>query len=371
MRGNKIMKKVFSGGMIVLVALAMSGAFSVEKAQALALSVKSDLMSRLQISAASNHTITFTQDAGTSLAAGETLTLQFDPTAQGFGLTSLSATDPLDYDIKVGGTEESVVAAGGCASNDAIEVTTVNTTTDTITFTACSSYTVGAAGAIIEIQIGTNATSPTAGDTQITNPSGTGTKTITIGGNFGDTGNILMEILTDDTVNITATVAETINFEINDVEIGFGALNGSGARWANAAATGSDTDVSAHTIIVGTNADGGYSVTYTGATLTGPAGTIDALEAGVVDDANGTPGSEQFALSFDKSGDALITSGYDHATNPDWKFDADPTSPVEVVHETGPSADETISAYYLANIATLTEAGSYSTDITYIATATF
>lgn len=365
------MKKIFSGGMVLLVALAMSGVLSVEKAQAAALSSKSDTMTRLEDSTASNHTISFDQDTGTSFAATETITVEFDATSHGFNLDSLANTDPLDYDITVGGAEESIVAAGGCASNDAIEITSI--ATDIITFTACSSYTAAAAGSIIEIEIGTNATSPSAGDTQITNPAATGSKTIAIGGTFGDTGNLLVQIIDDDSVNVTATVSETISFSISDVEIGFGTLSSSTGRWATGT-TGTDASEAlpdaAHTMTIGTNAAGGYSITYNGATLTNAALDTITATTGITGDGNGIQSTEEFGIcASDESANVNIATGYTRDATPDWDFVE--SIATELVSESGPTADEDISVSYLANIQTLTEAGTYDTDITYIATATF
>ena len=143
--------------------------------QAASMSSVKDLLSTSAASTAANHTITFTMPAGQTWAAGETLTITVDNAGQLFNLGALANSDPLDYDIRTdtagANTDESIVANAGCASNDAIEITTINTTTDVITFTACGSYTAPANASIIEIQIGTHAALGGAGNSQITNPS--------------------------------------------------------------------------------------------------------------------------------------------------------------------------------------------------------
>ncbi len=162
----------------------------------------------------------------------------------------------------------------------------------------------------------------------------------------------------------------TLTFSVSDNAIGFGSLSSSAARWASGDDTGSSSDVAAHTLAITTNARSGYAITYNGATLTSGANTISA--ATITDDADGTPGSEQFAVGFQTNGNATIASGYDHNTTAslrDWNFV--PSTTTTAVSETGATATETISAYYLANISSITEAGSYTTTITYIATATF
>ncbi len=104
-----------------------------------------------------------------------------------------------------------------------------------ITFT--NGTTVVAGGSVITIEIGTNATGGVSNN-QIINTSAAGSATIAIGGNFGDTGDMLVEILTDDSVNITAVVDESLSFSISDVEIGFGTLTSANARYATSDAVG-------------------------------------------------------------------------------------------------------------------------------------
>ncbi len=162
----------------------------------------------------------------------------------------------------------------------------------------------------------------------------------------------------------------TLTFAISDTGIGFGSLSAAAARWASGDGTGSASDVAAHTLQITTNARNGYAITYNGATLTSGSNTISA--ATITDDADGTPGSEQFAVGFQTNGNATIASGYDHnatASLRDWNFVASTTT--TAVSETAATATETISAYYLTNISSVTEAGAYTTTITYIATATF
>jgi hypothetical protein len=82
--------------------------------------------------------------------------------------------------------------------------------------------------------------------------------------------------------------------------------------------------------------------------------------------------TEQFAIAASTDGDATIASGYDHnavAGSRDWNFVASTTT--TLASETVPTATETLSMFYLANISALTEAGSYASTITYNATANF
>jgi hypothetical protein len=220
--------------------------------------------------------------------------------------------------------------------------------------------------------MGTDATTGGTGSAStVTNGAVDDDDTIAIAGAFGDTGTLAVDIITDDQVVVTATVDPTITFSISDNTIGFGTLSSSAARFATGDTNGSASDSSAaHTMSIATNSQSGYTVTYNGATLTSGGNTISV--ASITNDADGTQGTEQFAVGFSTSGDATIASGYDHnavAGNRDWNFVASTTT--TVVSETVATNAETISAFYLSNIAGSTEAGSYSTTITYIATGTF
>ncbi len=309
------------------------------------------LLSREKASTLANQTITFTTPTG--VASGQTIILTYDNS------TSIPVSlDNTDIDLTDDGVDVTLAASPSGATWGV-----VRTSSTVITFT--NGTTAVTAGSVIVIEIGTHATSGTTGDQQITNGSA-GTSTLTLSGTFGDTGTAAMPIISDDQVVITATVAPSITFTISDNTIEFGTLSSSQATWADNSA-GSSTDTTAHTLAVATNATGGYSVSYNGATLTSGSDTIAV--ASVTDDANGTPGTEEFGISVATNGDASITSGYAYAGTPDWKWVASTTT--NIISETGPTATETFDMHYLANIAGNTEAGNYSSTVTYIATATY
>lgn len=167
----------------------------------------------------------------------------------------------------------------------------------------------------------------------------------------------------------TLTVPAVISFSISDNTIGFSTISSSSARFATGDASGSTTDTSAHNLQVTTNAPNGYSISYSGTSFTGPE-TI--TEATITNDSDGSQNTKQFALAFSTDGGATITSSYDHdpaPANRDWKYTAS-TSEL-IVTQSSPTALQTISAYYLANVASLTSAGTYGGVITYIATSNF
>ncbi len=327
----------------------------IRPASAAAVTSLKDTLSRLQASTAANHTIQFTTPTG--VAAGQTITLTF-----GSGFT-MNAIDFADVDVADDGVDLTLAATPSGATWGAAlsgQVVTITSGTGTI-----------AASSVIVVEIGTHATAGTTGDTQITNPTASST-TVAIAGTFGDSGTLAINIIADDTVDITATVDPTITFSISDVAIGFGSLSSSTGRWATGDALGGNasatTPTAAHTLALATNAQSGWAITYSGATLTSGSNTI--TDAATIDeDSDGTPGSEQFGLGASTDGDATIASGYLRDSAAD--FDFVPSTTTTLVSESVETATETISVSYLANIAAVTEAGSYTTTITYIATGTF
>ncbi|KKQ19344.1 MAG: hypothetical protein US33_C0031G0001, partial [Parcubacteria group bacterium GW2011_GWC1_36_9] len=352
-----IIKKLFlsrfvSGITIAALLLVLVGPQLAYAAQVTSFSV---LLTREKASTLSNQTITFT--IPTAINASETMILTYDNS------TSIAAAlDFEDIDLADDGVDL-VLAAAPSGTTWGV----VRTSATVITFTNGSAAV--ASGSIVTIEIGTNATSVAAGVEQITNGTA-GSSTLALSGTMGTvdiTGTAAMSIIADDQVVITATVAPTITFTISDTTVGFGTLSTSAARFANGATTGSATDVVAHTLTAATNATGGYIVSYNGATLTSGGDTITV--ASLTDDADGVQGSESFGLSIATDGDATITSGYVYAGTPDWKWIASATT--TIITEAGPTATETFDMHYLANIASTTEAGDYSTTATYIATGTF
>ena len=127
---------------------------------------------------------------------------------------------------------------------------------------------------------------------------------------------------------------------------------------------------------VSTNANGGYAVTYSGNTLTDSsnAKTITAI-GGIA--ATSSPGSEQFGLntvantaptigSAPAGGTGAAAGQYATANN--FAFQTGDT----VANSAGAASNFTAyQVSYIANISGITEAGTYTTSLNYVATATF
>ena len=344
------------------------------KALAEPLEDRSDTMSRLGSSSAANvtsdHTIQFVTPSG--VASGETIVIDFPSDFNGSTHPS-GALDYTDIDLFIDdvpdgtcdGTAQTIVGATPGVSDWLAEFS--GTDNRTLTITSGGASAVVAAGYEVCIEIGQNAEGGAA-NSQYINPTTIGSFMIGLEAGV-DTGDVSVSIIANDVVVITAKVNETITFAISDYDIGFGVLSLSNARFATGTEPyGADgpTPVSAHTMSVATNGSSGYDITYKGLTLESGLDDIDV--ATITGDGDGVPGSEQFAISFTTSGNATIASAYQQASS---NYSFVETTETSFASETGPTATETLSAFYLANISGLTPAGTYSTAITYVASANF
>lgn len=360
-----------------ITAVAVFLTFFSHKVFAAPLQDKLDTMSRLGNSSGgdvlSDHEIQFTTPSG--VASTETIVItmpsDFDGANDGDGALDESDVDFFidgDPDQTCDGSAQTLVASGPGASEwSAVFSGTENRV---LTLTSGGASAIVGAGSEVCIQIGENATGGSA-NSQYANPSVSGAYTLSLTAG-SDSGDISVSIIDNDRVTITAEVTETITFALADNEIGFGNLTNANARFA----TGTDpygangpTSTSAHNMTVSTNGSTGYEITYLGSTLTNQASdTIPA--ATITTDEDGTPNSEQFAIGFTTDGDATIVSAYDQE-DPTFNYSFVVDTETPFIYENVPTATETISAFYLANISGITPAGSYSTSITYVATANF
>ena len=342
---------IVSLGLILTMLAIFAGPFA-QVANAAALTAKSDTMSSLKVSTNANHTIRFTTPTG--VAASETITITM-PTGWGMGAPAAVAFG--DIDLTDDGVDVAIAAlASGATWGAAVSGQVITLTNGT---------TAVAGGSLIAIEIGTNATFGVAGVNQLTNHATAGTYSIAIAGTFTDTGNIAVTLITDDQVATTATVVESLTFSINDNAIGFGTLTTANARFATGDALGGTIEVEAHTITVGTNGSSGFSLTVTGSTLTSGANTIAAIGAVNTPSAAGTA---QYGIRANVSGGiGTVAAPYAAAG-----FALDTVSfPDQIGSATGATASSVYSMRYIANIAANTPAGSYTSTLTYTATATF
>jgi len=356
----KKIQVITSLGIILSLIAILVGPFW-QVANAAAISSASDIMSRLKVSVLSNHEIKFVTPTGVDVST-DTITVTFPA---GFAMGTFAL---LNFDL--GATAAAAGCAGtftektGLAAAAAAGIWGVAQSAQVVTFTAPTDAAAGniAANACVRIRIGSNAVTDGAGANQITNPSTAGGYAIGIAGAFGDSGNITVQILTDEQVAVSATVGQTLSFSISTASLALGTLS------VTTAVTGS------HTIALATNGITGMVVTYSGATLTSGANTVTACATACTS----TVGSEQFginavantapAVGAACSGTAPIAAaatGY--ATANSFLFVSGQT----IVSSTAPINTTTCTISYLTNIAGTSEAGSYTSTLTFVATATF
>lgn len=154
-----------------------------------------------------------------------------------------------------------------------------------------------------------------------------------------------------------------ITFSIADGNIDLGTLGSS--------VTGSDSNQ----MVVATNASGGFTITVSGLTLTSGVNTINAIGASALASAVGT---EQFGINLvsnsspsigaDAAGTSPIgTAANQYNTANLFAFNSGAT----VATSTSQINQTTYTVSYIANISSATEPGTYTTTLTYSATANF
>jgi len=347
----KKINTITSLGLVIAMFAVLMGPFA-QIAYAAAITSASDTLSSQKVSTLANHDIQFTSPTG--VASGQTIIITFPADFSIAAALDFTDIDVLDDAVNVTLAAAPVTTTWGAVRTSATVITLTNGTTAVT------------AGSVIRIKIGTNATNQSTGVRQITNTTTNGSKVIAISGTFTDTGNITVNILTDDQVAVTATVDQSLTFSISDNTIGFGSLSASAACFAQGTAACSASEIEAHNLIVGTNAASGYTTTVQGATLTFGAFTITAIGGTNTASAVGT---EQFGLRMTATGGiGTVTAPYAAAG---FAYAGTASTASQVNSSTGASANTTYSARYLANITATTEAGAYTSTLTYVATANF
>jgi hypothetical protein len=349
-------------------------------ALAASVSTASDTLSRESASTASNHTILFVTPTG--VASGTNITLTF---SGGTGISSLVGSD---FDFAQGSsgtcssatfTEQSVVTSAPSTSQFSIagsgSVVTITSGGATATITA---------GRCVRLKIGLNATDTTGsgpGVNQITNPTA-GTLTITVGGTFGDSGTISIPIVDSDQVNISATVNQSLTFDIDtaitntDTNAPYTVALGT-LTTANAS-NSDNTGINSIWLDLGTNSSGGVNVTVVSSN-----GALKSTStpADSIPSATGTmaPGVANYGVCVNTataaSGTLTKASPFNGGTCTSGHTDtvgALTTAPQNIITSTTPIGTGRVEIRVAAENTTLTPAhNDYSDTQTYIATSTF
>jgi hypothetical protein len=326
---------------------------------------------------AANHTIVFTTPNG--LITGGTIDVTFPI---GGGQFVMGSVGEDDVDILLNGLSATTSASSGAGAwgvSVASGVITLETPTDSGV----------ASSTIITIRIGDNAVDFGTGANQITNPSGTGSIGIDIGGTMQDTGQVRVAIVS--TVDVTASVDTSLTFTVSGTANGT-TVNGSATTTATTTtattlpfetiAEGVSKTL-AHDISVATNASNGFTVTTQ---ISGPlASTLgDTIDGFINGSDTNTPSAWQgpagTLADTDTYGHWGLTSD-DPTAGRSSEFTSDTwvaasTSPIVIMGHNGPadgiSASSTARIGYQIEISALQEASDdYSTTLRYIATPTF
>lgn len=181
-------------------------------------------------------------------------------------------------------------------------------------------------------------------------------------------------VSTAEQITVTASVDETLTFCTGASGVTNSSCSGAtGSTVALGAITPSTTGSGTSQIGVSTNASSGYAITIAGTTLTSGGNTITAAAT----QAASAQGTEQFGLNL------VDNSTPDVGTTVDGSGSATPTANYNTVNQFRFVTGDTIAsknssdnfrrfhATYIANVAGATEAGSYTTNLTFVATANF
>jgi hypothetical protein len=344
----KISMRSFVSSILILMLVVSTFNFHIHKVNAASLTDISDTQTNQTSGALSSHSITFATPTG--IGTSSTTVLTFD------NGTSISGITSADVSIYVNGIiATSTFGAAGPTTWG------FSNTSNTITVTAPSTGTPASASSSIVIIVG----SQVSGGTDRILNGAVGITTLTIGGSITDGGYANLFVVVNSIINITAAVVPTITFSISSNTLQFGALTTGAARYATSTAGGSSIDTTAHTLILSTNSTSGFNITFQGTTLTASSGAIAPL---VVAATSSLPGTEQFGLNSDISGGMGTSVGANYATPSLFYFGATATTTDLLGSGNSPTTAVTYSVHYIANISGSTHSGSYSSNITYIAT---
>ncbi len=377
------LSKIVSAVTMLSIVLSMIGP---SIAMAASITSAKATLGRLKASTANEYgTIQFATPTGIQAGTSDDIILTF---SADFTLAAESAGN---FDIEMGDSstcstasysDEGVTTAAADASNWSVDVTgnviTLEPDTDTVLV----------AGRCMRLVWGTAATTGGTGSAStITNGAADDDDTIVISGGFGDSGTITVDIIDDDQVGVTATVNQSITF---DLDVGTVGNEDTATPYTVALGTitTSDTRVSGATDTVNrimmdlnTNASGGAVVTVRNAnganglvSSSVPADNIGSADGAMVDGTENyglcvisvtqTTGTLSKAAPYDTGSCAADTETNDiHELT---------TTGESIVSTTAPIAAGRAQIAVNAAISGVTVAHSdYSDTLTFVATGTF
>jgi len=231
-----------------------------------------------------------------------------------------------------------------------------------------------AAGSVVVIEIGTNATFGVAGDQAINNPTTANVYIISIAGSFGDTGSMSIVTLTDDQVQVTGTIDNTLSFAISDNAIGFGNFATTNIRYATADAVG---DVSQPgnglptQLTVGTNSSQGLTISISDEGSGVAAGLYNTVASELIPASASTlvvNNSKKYGAYGKNASSLTIHESFDNDSTADVAISRTP----QTFASTNSAVNNgTVDVALLAATDSTTKAGSYADTLTLICTGNY
>jgi hypothetical protein len=308
----------------------------------------------------------FSQTASAAQITGRSVTIGTS-LASASTTYSFTFTVPSSTVIQSAAFEACTTASGACSTPAGFSVASSTLTAQPTNLGDASGWTVSTATAgSLRLSKSGNVAAPTGAQTvgfsNVVNPSATNSTfffrmTTYSAANWTsaiDTG--IVATSTAGQITVTASVDETLTFTLAAATAALGVLS--------SASTSSATS----TMSAGTNAATGYNITVNGSTIAGLTTSSSPITSSI--------GTSQFGLnvvdnatpnvgSNPSGGSGTFGTGY--GTVDSYKFLTGSTIATASV----PTATTTFTVSYIANITTAIPAGSYSTVLTYIATANF
>lgn len=339
---------------------------TIDNVSAAALTTLSDVQSTLKVSTSSDHTISFVTQTGISAGQAISITL---PAGYATGTFAIA-----NFDLATSTSASCASVADALLQAGAASGLTWGVTVATSTIYITSGTAVVPANRCVQIRIGSNATFGGTGVSMLVNPSSPGAHIINfgVGSGVGDTGYVTEYIVPDDAILMSGTVNQSLTFTVSTSTIYFGILGAGGAKFASSTNTAGDTaETIAHTLAVGTNAPSGFTLSVRGQTLTSQQNSNNTIDYIGAIAASSTIGTEQFGLRATESGGVGVTvsSPFSFATS--YGYSATASSSNTVAIGSGSTPTSTFAVRYVTNVGAVTEAGTYTANLVYVATANF
>jgi len=244
-----------------------------------------------------------------------------------------------------------------------------------------------ATGTQITITIGVNASFQQTGTTQIVNPAATGTYTVSVGGNFAGTGNMLVSINAG--VTVSATVAESLALTASSVNaVNCTADDGATVNSVTSTATSVPFGIispntfyqGCQDLVVSTNAGNGYSLTVQEGSAMKTANGLYTIPDTTCDAGGGTESAAAAWATATHNGfghtcanqlNHDCNAAYSSGTNFRQAADLSGGETAQAVMSSSTNATATGRIKFRLSAGLAQPAGAYTTTITYIITRTY